>query len=87
MRWRCAPAAEKRNTPRVSTAFSARPQATSESRMRYSVTRSMAISPGAELCLHLGVAQRLAGIVQRLQHAHPAARHLDAGGTQEIGGG
>ena len=41
---------------------------------------------GAELCLHLGVAQRLAGIVQRLQYAHPAPGHLDAGGTHEIGG-
>jgi hypothetical protein len=47
----------------------------------------MAVSPSAELRLHLGVAQRLAGIVQRLQHAHPAPGHLDAGGTQEIGGG
>lgn len=37
---RCVLLAEKRNTPRTSTALSASPQATSESSTRYNVTRS-----------------------------------------------
>lgn len=62
---------------------SARHQRIEDAVQRHTIDRCFfsAAQPG----LQLSVAQRLPSRMQGIEHAHPTARHLHAGGTNQIG--